>query len=280
MIILFAIQYVVNPQILDNGRLTILDSVNENRFAMMFAQLAAFALGYTFFVKKIIIKIFSIMLSIISIYFILLSGSRSAFIGILLGGIFAIILLTVKNKKQKKIAILLLAFGIVSYLAFEYIISTNPILAYRFNIEQVLSSGGTRRWPRVITEIKYVIPNNLLFGVGLTALNEYLATANFMNDPGSSHNFIISMLTQIGIVGFIAYVGFYYKVIIKLIKSLSNHIIYLIPLLLILTAIFNGIGEVMYSERLFWNALSLAGLSLNIFKANKKSSNIGLDQDY
>jgi O-antigen ligase len=83
-----------------------------------------------------------------------------------------------------------------------------------------------------------------------------------MSDPGSSHNIIVSMLAQVGIVGFVAYMSFYYKVIMKLIKAIRFNIINIIPFMLILTAIFNGIGEVMYSERLFWNALSLAGLSL------------------
>ncbi|MEL7654822.1 MAG: hypothetical protein AAGU75_02820, partial [Bacillota bacterium] len=47
--------------------------------------------------------------------------------------------------------------------------------------------------------------------------------------------------------------------------NLRTHKILIIPLMLILTAVFNGIGEVIYSERLFWNALSLAALCLNIY---------------
>lgn len=268
MIIFLGVQFITNPDILTNGRLTISHEVNENRFAMMFGQLAAFSFGYMLLVKNRLYKVIILTLSIISVYFILLSGSRSAFIGILFGVTAAFTLLALKNKRQKKILFLLLAFGIVGYLSFEYIVSSNPLLSYRFNFNQVISSGGTRRWPRIVTELKYVIPNNFMFGVGLDAINEYIATSKYMSDPGSSHNFIVSMLTQVGVIGFVAYMSFYYKIIKKLIKSLSLNAIHIIPLILILTAIFNGIGEVMYSERLFWNALSLAGLILATLNMN------------
>nr|WP_319219499.1 O-antigen ligase family protein [uncultured Trichococcus sp.] len=263
MIGFFCIQFISNPNILNNGRLTINENVNENRFAMMFGQLVAYSFGYMIIVKNKLDKILSVIIITLGCYFILLSGSRSAFVGVLFGVTIAVVLLALKNKKQKKLVFLLLIFGLSGYLLFEYLVSTNPLLLYRFNLNQVVSSGGTRRWPRAETEIKHVIPNNFIFGVGLSSRNEYIATSKYMSDPGSSHNFIISMLTQIGIVGFLAYMNFYYKVIKNLVNSVKFNVIHIIPLMLILTAIFNGIGEVMYSERLFWNGLSLAALSLS-----------------
>jgi O-antigen ligase len=268
MITFFGFQFALNPDFLQNGRLTISESVNENRFAMIFAQLSAYTLAFTVIVKKRLSKITVVFFSILSMYFILLSGSRSAFIGIVFAAIISFVILGIRNKKQRRAVYIFFLLVICGYLGFEYIVSSNPLLAYRFNLEQIISSGGTRRWPRVVTELKYVIPNNLFFGVGLSAINEYIATSKYMSDPGSSHNIIVSMLAQVGIIGFIAYMSFYYKVIMKLIKAIRFNNIYIIPFMLILTAIFNGIGEVMYSERLFWNALSLAGLSL-LYKKNK-----------
>jgi O-antigen ligase len=258
----FGFQFVLNPDFLQNGRLTISEGVNENRFAMMLAQLSAYTLAFTVIAKKRLSKITVLLFSILSMYFILLSGSRSAFIGIVLAAIISFVILGIRNRKQRRAIYIFALLVICGYLGFEYLVSSNPLLAYRFNLEQIISSGGTRRWPRVVTELKYVIPNNLFFGVGLNAINEYIATSKYMSDPGSSHNIIVSMLAQVGIVGFVAYMSFYYKVIMKLIKAIRFNIINIIPFMLILTAIFNGIGEVMYSERLFWNALSLAGLSL------------------
>lgn len=273
MFTFFSFQFVLNPDFLQNGRLTISEDVNENRFAMMFAQLAAYTLGFSVVVKKRFRKILMLFFSILSIYFILLSGSRSAFIGIVFAAIISFVILGIRNRKHRRAIYIFALLAICGYLGFEYLVSSNPILAYRFNLEQIISSGGTRRWPRVVTELKYVIPNNLFFGVGLNSINEYIATSKYMSDPGSSHNIIVSMLAQVGIIGFVAYMSFYYKVIMKLIKAIRFNIIHIIPFMLILTAIFNGIGEVMYSERLFWNALSLAGLSLGITQKNGNDVN-------
>ncbi len=271
MITFFGFQFVLNSDFLQNGRLTISEDVNENRFAMMFAQLSAYTLAFTIIAKKRLIKIIVLLYSILSIYFILLSGSRSAFIGIVFAAIISFVILGIRNRKHRRAIYIFVLLGVFGYLGFEYLVSSNPLLAYRFNLEQIVSSGGTRRWPRVVTELKYVIPNNLFFGVGLNAINEYIATSKYMSDPGSSHNMIVSMLTQVGIVGFVAYMSFYYKIIKKLVRTMRLNIINIIPLILILTAIFNGIGEVMYSERLFWNALSLSGLALNL-KVNEMNS--------
>ena len=51
MLTFFSFQFVLNPDFLQNGRLTISEDVNENRFAMMFAQLAAYTLGFSVVVK-------------------------------------------------------------------------------------------------------------------------------------------------------------------------------------------------------------------------------------
>lgn len=266
MVIFGGIQLYVNPNFLSNGRLSLNEDLNENRFAMMYSQLSAFLIGFTFLISSKKIKFIMLSLSGIGIYLVILSGSRSAFLGILLGTVASIMLLLIKDKKRRRILILLPVIGFVGYVFFDWIISSNELLSYRFNIDQVASSGGTRRLPRIITELKYVIPNNIMFGVGLSANNEFIETAKYMSDPGSSHNIIISMLAQMGIFGFLAYMSFYFKIIKELIHSLKMNVRFIIPIILILTAMFNGIGEVIYNDRLFWSALSLGGLCINTMK--------------
>lgn len=159
---------------------------------------------------------------------------------------------------------------------FYIVIELNPMLAYRMNIDQVVATGGTRRWPRIVAEIKYIIPTHFFFGVGQGAINETIALSRYMIDPGSSHNFIISALSQLGIVGFIAYMSFYWRIIKDIVSKVGEMQILIIPLMLILTAIFNGVGEVIYTERLFWNALALAGLCLVTNNKSNTMKNHGL----
>lgn len=260
------IQNLINPSYLMSGRLSIGANVNENRFAMLLGQLTAFTLGYIFLLKTNFSKILAVLYVGLGLYLMLLSGSRSALIGLLLGSLTSIFILIAKGKNKIKLftGFTILA-GLSNYI-FNAVVESNELLSYRFNMEQVISTGGTHRMPRIKMELEHVIPENLLFGVGLTAENETIALAKYTLFPGSSHNFIVSMLTQVGLIGFISHMFFFLKLIIKLIVKLHENVFLIIPLLLILTACFNGIGEVIYNDRLFWNALSLGGICLTTLK--------------
>ncbi|MEL7654821.1 MAG: O-antigen ligase family protein, partial [Bacillota bacterium] len=201
--IYYTISFTINPYILQHGRLTIAEGINENRFGMMLAQLSAYALAYMFFTKKNLVKAVCLALGVINAYFILLSGSRSALIGITLGFVLAVLISGYVQQKFTKWAfgmiILCLAVGTVFYSVIE----SNPVLASRMNMDALVSSGGTGRWTKVLLEIQYIIPNHLSFGVGPSAVNETIVLAQYTGAPSSSHNFIISALTQVGIIGFV-----------------------------------------------------------------------------
>lgn len=260
----YSVNFILNPDFLDSGRLSIAEGINENRYGMMMAQMSAFCLAYMFYTKRKLAKIFCLAAGFINAYFVLLSGSRSALIGLVFGFLLAVVISSYKQNKLNKRLLSITVISAIAAMIFYSVIELYPTLAHRMNIDQVISTGGTRRWPRVIAEIQYVIPSHLFFGVGPSSINETIALSRFMSDPGSSHNIIVSALTQLGVVGFIAYMSFYWNVIKETISKVGEMQILIIPLMLILTALFNGIGEVMYSERLFWNALALAGLCLSV----------------
>ena len=261
----FLVQYLLNPNILISGRLTISDNVNTNDFAMMMAQLSAYSFAYIYFTEKPAIKKICFIVGLINTYFVLLSGSRSALIGITLGVLVSIIIFLIKQKKNVKNFIFGAGVFVICILVFYFLIESNPALAYRMDISQVVETGGTSRWPRIVAEVKYVISEHFLFGVGPSSVNETIVLASYMARPGSSHNFIISALTQVGIIGFVAYMGFYWKIVKETILKLNSYRILIIPLTLITTAFFNGIGEVVYSTRFFWNTLSLAVICLSTY---------------
>lgn len=261
----YTVTFMLNPDFLENGRLTIAEGLNENRYGMMMAQMSAFCLAYIYFTKKNFVKTICLFAGMINIYFVLLSGSRSALLGVALGFVFTVLIASYVQKKIKKRFFATAVIIAISMFICYIVIQLNPMLAYRMNIDQLIASGGSQRWPRLVAEIKYIIPKHFFFGVGQGAMNEKIALSQYMTDPGSSHNFIISAFSQLGIVGFIAYMSFYWMIIKDAVSKVSKRQILIIPLMLILTAVFNGVGEVIYTERLFWNALALAGLCLITF---------------
>lgn len=275
MLLFIFVQNLINPSYLESGRLSINESVNENRFAMMLGQMIAYNLGYQFIIKSSKTKFLNIVLIFLSLYLLLLTGSRSALIGLVLGSIVAIILMIFKDENKIKLATIFIFLSILSYFIFSIVIESNDILSYRFNLDSLLSTGGTHRIPRIIIELEHIIPDNLFFGVGLTAENETIAMAKYSSFPGSSHSIIVSMLTQMGIIGFLAHWYFILKIISKIYKNIGNYKFLIIPLILILTALFNGIGEVIYNDRLFWNAISLGGLCLSNLKGYREKNSLG-----
>jgi O-antigen ligase len=251
-----------NLLVLWDRRMTISEGVNENRFGMMLAQMSAFCIAYSFISRSIIVKAACLMVGLLNIFFIFQTGSRSALIGIIGGVLIATSIYYVKILKLGQwilflgITVILVGGNIVS------IINKNPMLAGRMNIQGIIDSGGTRRWPRIVAEIKYVIPAHFLFGVGLGANNERFALDPIIGDPGSSHNLIVSTIAQIGIVGFAIVATLLLNILKKMSEKIRIYPVIIIPLMLVITASFNGIGEVMFTERIFWNALALGGVCL------------------
>lgn len=258
---------ILNPTVV-SGRVTLSEGLNNNTFSVIEAQLSAFLFGYVLYTKSKRIKLLSISLLFLNIYLILISGSRSAFIAITAGVLVTILII---NKKERLKGILVLGLiAVIGIFLFTKVIQHNPVLAYRFNLNSIISTGGTNRWERIVAEVKYIIPQNLLFGVGPISLNETIALQKYLSLPGSSHNILISMVTQIGIVGALGYIIFVYNIVKSILRRIASNSLLCIPLCLILTGIFNGVGEVVYHERFFWSALSLGILCISTNHLNSK----------
>lgn len=265
------INAIFNP-VVTSGRTTIAENLNVNTFSIMCAQLGAFLIGYALYTQSKQMKFISYTLALSNTYLILLSGSRTAFIAISVGTLISLLVYNHKQKRNLKGIILVGIVIFVGCLVFIQIIEQNPVLAYRFNIESILLSGGTGRWDRILAEVKYVIPNNLFFGVGPISLNETIALQGYTKFPGSSHNILISMLTQVGIIGSLGYILIVKDILKKILRILNSNKLPYVPLCLIVTGVINGIGEVVYHERFFWSALSLGVLCIESFKFNLRKS--------
>ncbi len=250
-------------QTLFQGRISIDSDVNTNRQAMMCAQLGAFMFGYAVYSPKTKYKVFCIILGLINFFVCLISGSRTGCLAVILGVMVSVIVFNRINKKSLKGIATVASITVIGFLIFQLVVGKNAILAERYSLQGILKNGGTYRWERIICEVKYIIPEHLLFGIGPSSIYETLALRPYLAKPGSSHNIIFSMLTQIGILGSAAYVAVVSSAIRRIIAALRRFPAALIPLSMILTGLFNGIGEVMYCERLFWMVLSFSILCIN-----------------
>lgn len=260
---------ILNPSIISD-RVTLTDELNANTFAIMTSQLAAFLFGYALYTKNKLEKIVSIILVTLTVFLVLVSGSRTNFIALIMGILTTVFIFkNIKNEKLKGI-LLIAILSIIANFIFTKVVQQFPALSYRFTLDSVISSGGTGRWERIVAELKYVIPQNLFFGVGPVSINETIALEGLISFPGSSHNILISMLTQIGLVGSVGYILFVYGILKKLIKNCESISLSCIPICLIMTGIFTGIGEVVYHERFFWSALALGILCISANHINSE----------
>lgn len=260
---------ILNPSIISD-RVTLTDELNANTFAIMTSQLAAFLFGYALYTKNKLEKIVSIILVTLTVFLVLVSGSRTNFIALIMGILTTVFIFkNIKNEKLKGILLIAILSIIVNFI-FTKVVQQFPALSYRFTLDSVISSGGTGRWERIVAELKYVIPQNLFFGVGPVSINETIALEGLISFPGSSHNILISMLTQIGLMGSVGYISLVYGILKKLIKNGESIRLSCIPICLIMTGIFTGIGEVVYHERFFWSALALGILCISANHINSE----------
>ena len=191
---------------------------------------------------------------------IILSGSRSALVGILL----AILLISIYllGKQTKKFIIPFFLFATLGFIFWEQIQQLDIPIINRFSVAGVKEAGGSQiRFNNWETLIPVALENKPLFGYGFGAEN-VIALAKMYGLDKPAHNFLIDMFLQVGIVGIILFFSYFIFVAKKLKKYLSQPQV-LVPVLILLTATFNGAGETIFPEKLFWNGIALAWLYMN-----------------
>lgn len=207
-------------------------------------------------------KIKNILILSLFLYLVFLTGSRGGLLAIL-GGMFAVFILYLKQNKNNKFwnkLIKVIFISILMYLIVIFILNKiNPELAARFSIENVLSSGGTGR-----TEIwEYYInlygQSNLwykLFGYGLGSLSSIYRVA---------HNTWIESLLESGIIGSILLISIMLHSLKIVSKNNNIQLMSSFFALIILTLSLS-----LLSYKLLWGYLIIA----IIFKNEKKEGNI------
>lgn len=244
------------------NRLTI-DDINSNRIAMMMAQVVGSISLPLFISKKKILKISSFSFICIAVYIMILTGSRSALIGVILSTIIIIVIYRKYNIKS------ILYTSIILFIAISFgdlMYNKNTILKDRYNYENIIETGGTGRLDKHKIIYKNIIPNYPLFGVGIGGKNIIAAGSKYGLDR-PAHSIITDPLSQLGIIGFSLHLFLLILIIHRLMtrtyindrwKSYACFILFLIMI-----SCFNGIGETIFYEKFFWNNFALACLLIN-----------------
>lgn len=247
---------------------------NSNRIAMMMAQIGAI-FGFTFFREGFSVKgTLSIVLYLATLFVIFLTGSRTGLIAVLFS--LFIMFLVMQRAKARSIVIFGFVLGITLYFAFGYMEEQNFAVMERFSLQNVVESGGSDRANAISVMWNEVFPEYPIFGVGLGGENFNEIAKNYgMDHP--CHNIFFDSLCQLGIAGFILFfcvVFYFYRATYRCITKDDNDLA-ILGFFLILTATLNGIGETVYLEKLFWNAVVICVIDNSYIRINTKTQNNG-----
>lgn len=259
-ILMFAFTLKDNLIVIQAERLTTGDNVNVNRFAMTIAQLTAIIFAsFIIFKQKKMTQILLLTIVLLAYFMLILSGSRSGTIGIS-GAIFLVIFYSLLKQPKK----FLIPFILILCAGYFLIIEVGQLdipFINRFTVEDVRQSGGTNRFEVWEKLIPVTFENSPIFGYGLGGENSYaLANLNGLNH--AAHNFVIDMFIQTGLLGISLFFYYFFFAAKKLKSSLQDPYMY-IPIMILLTALFNGIGETVYLEKFFWNGIALSFIYVN-----------------
>lgn len=239
------------------NRLVIDESTNANVMGMALAQISAYFFGILMLSKNKTLKYLYLFIIGVNIINLFLTGSRSATLGCIVS---SIIIIFIKMFRKDNISKKIYALMFVAFLIVGVYVGVSKLggdIIQRFTLSSVLESGGTGRTLIWNALISYVIPNNLWFGVGLGGENVYISIAPYVPIAHGTHNILLTIIAQVGIVGSIMYITFFVKSTKTIIKNYIKFEYLIIPLAMILTAFINGMGEDIFDERYLWFTIGL-----------------------
>lgn len=197
-----------------------------------------------------------VLLAFLSIYCVLLSGSR--------GGLIAIVVLIIAfaliypPKIKHKILVLLggCCFVVCAWFFAAPFLSENII--ERMSVENVIETGGTGRWyiwKSMLAEI-FNSPNDFLLGRGIHSLHEIFIHGRW--GTAVAHNQMIQVLYNQGFIGLIAFTALTIGCFLNCIKKRKTVSIAIIGMMaLSISLSFNQ------TTRTFWNLVAYAAINFS-----------------
>jgi len=188
---------------------------------------------------------------------ILKTGSRVAFISLILGIlIFLIFIRSLGNKKK----IYFILFSSLLFISFWQLFLKNSLLIER--LFETVDTGDLSSRDMVWLNLFDTISNNFIFGIGKTG---YVLKFGL----GSPHNVIIEVLCYTGIIGLLIFLFFFFRIVqnaIKRIKYEDN----LLPLVLSIPIVGMILSGQIFDQKIVWVVFAYIASSLKI-KINSKN---------
>ena len=255
------INILINIESITSTQVNIHEDINNNSVAMGLAQCVAILLGWLIVSKRKWIKIVNIITIFINFICVLYLGSRTVLLAMLLGVL--LLPLLIRNPAINKKSILkIYVFSGLAIIGIIFIVfMINPDIMDRFTFDSEAGNATVLSrfyiWEAVL---KHVVPKNFFLGVGFGLNNVLVAVTPYVERAYHAHNLYIAVLAELGTIGFFLIMGFIGKILTSLIKS--KNLLSIIPLLMLVIALINGVGEEMINHRSFWFIFGLALISL------------------
>jgi len=275
-IVLIAIYITINPYIANiyTQRVTISEFVNENRMGMATAIYGVILLFNLTTEDKLLKKTFYGSVYLLSIYVIILTGSRNSLLSFFLCSLI-ILLYTFKGRnKMKKIIISMILLNVM--VIFMYFIFKDTAIIARFSLSHFLESIKSNRlysYPAILFNI---IPNNIIFGVGFGGQEAALFRQGFLYYP-PAHNLLISSLAEMGLFGFLPFAFIVIKALRNVWREQKKNDNYGFLKYSLLVVLLLGIGETIYTERILWILLSIS-LCIRPYKP-KENKDVNINRE-
>jgi O-antigen ligase len=252
----------------EQGRLLIFGE-NPNLIGTKGLMAFMIALGIYYKGGLSISKIILIGLSVISsISLIVLSGSRGALLFLLVG--ITILTLFSSINIGKKITLIIIG-AVFSVLVIQYIFTTNEDFKERiFNSLEKGETGRSSLWAAAFD----IFQDNLVLGVGITPSATFAEMYKYQGTRHYPHNIFLWVLMSTGIVGFMFFGQFLFRLARDLHKSYSKsrNILFLILFILNIFLLSKSGGAIrsMFGW-LFW-AILIGSTTIND-KSDKTNDN-------
>lgn len=244
--------------VIESGRISFSSGIDQNVLAV------SLTIPFLIIVdnlnkKKTRKKIFRIVYLIIILYAIILTGSRGGLLS-LAGATSVYLLLSSRKSISKKIKISFITIAISALLFIGFPILIPEVIIDRFSISSVVSSGGTGRveiWSNAFQIFRDSSIINQLFGNGY-----YSSVSLFRSYFGRGvgmHNDFVTLIIELGIIGFMIFVYLYSFLIKRSIKYKG-----FLSVSILTSLILGSIGVDLIFRKFFWNAILIVVLEVNM----------------
>lgn len=258
-LICIVFNYISGATVFDNGSFALVEGLNNNNLGMALAQIGAFLISICLVTKtkglQIIIVFSFVAVDALVIFW---CGSRTALFALFCGIIASIFLDMYINEKSLKKGLLYICMSVIGYILINVIVNSNDVLATRFTLQSIKETGGTGRseiWECVINEI---ILKHPIFGVGFGSGNIELILNNNGIQHSGTHNLILDMMAQMGIVPSIILLIAFLVLLLRMLLKIRCNAYLAAPFLMLVVAFFNGLGENVFTERFVWIDIGIA----------------------